>query len=567
MIKTLEIKNVALIDRAVIEFGSGLNVLSGETGSGKSVILDAINFVLGAKADKTMIRHGETDCLVSAAFDVSDNLTVKNLIEEYTGEQAEDELIITRKLTADGKSTIRLNGAPFSAGMLRGITAYLIDVHGQSEHYSLTKPAEQLKILDKFCKNALSYPLDECRRTIKRLKETDDALKGFGGSESERAIKADILKFQIDEITSADLLAGEEDALLEKRKKIQNAEKIGEAFSEAKSALSDENCALDALRCAVRAIGAISSLDKSYAELEDRLNSAYSEIEDVAETIGDASDDFDFDEAEADEVENRLEIYKNLKKKYGASLESINDFLSKAEAEYEKLVNFDAEYAKFSKQKSVLLSALNESLRAVSKIRREFSVDFCKKVTEQLKALGMKNARFDISFNDFTPIEDAPYPENGNDEVTYEFSANLGEPTKPLSKIISGGEMSRFMLALKTIISEYQDISTYVFDEIDVGISGATAEVVAKKFADIAKSTQIIAVSHLPIVCAMSDVNIKISKIEDNGKTVTQIKNLSKSEKVSEIMRIMSGENASEIARKHAEETVASCEAYKLSRK
>ncbi len=170
MIKTLEIKNVALIDRAVIEFGSGLNVLSGETGSGKSVILDAINFVLGAKADKTMIRHGETDCLVSAAFDVSDNLTVKNLIEEYTGEQAEDELIITRKLTADGKSTIRLNGAPFSAGMLRGITAYLIDVHGQSEHYSLTKPAEQLKILDKFCKNALSHPLDECRSTYDNRK-------------------------------------------------------------------------------------------------------------------------------------------------------------------------------------------------------------------------------------------------------------------------------------------------------------------------------------------------------------------------------------------------------------
>lgn len=563
MLKTLELKNVALIDRATIEFGEGLNVLSGETGSGKSVILDALNFVLGAKADKSIIRHGEDSCFVTAAFDVTDNPTVKGILEDYSDETPDDELIISRKLTSDGKSQIRVNGEAYSASMLKGITGYLIDVHGQSDHYSLLKSSEQLKVLDKFCKKELESEFVVLKEIISALKTVDEELKRFGGSESERAIRADILKFQIDEIENADIRDGEEEELLEKRKKIQNAEKISEAFSQAKSALTEENCALDCLSGAVRAISGISSLDKRYAEFEERLKAAYSEIEDVSESIADVSDDFDFDEAEADKVESRLDLIKNLKKKYGASASQIEEFLTEAKREYEKLVNFDVEYAKFSAQKAKLIISLNSSYKKITDIRRKFSLDFCKRVTEQLKALGMKHANFEITFSEKGEVENAPYPENGNDEVEFNFSANLGEPVKPLSKIISGGEMSRFMLALKVITSGYHDISTYVFDEIDVGISGATAEVVAKKFADISRKTQVLAISHLPVVCAMSDVPIKISKIEENGKTVTVVKNLSKSEKIYEIMRIMSGENASDIAYKHAEETVNSCDAYK----
>lgn len=563
MLKTLELKNVALIDRATIEFGEGLNVLSGETGSGKSVILDALNFVLGAKADKSIIRHGEDSCFVTATFDVTDNPTVKGILEDYSDETPDDELIISRKLTSDGKSQIRVNGEAYSASMLKGITGYLIDVHGQSDHYSLLKSSEQLKVLDKFCKKELESEFVVLKEIISALKTVDEELKRFGGSESERAIRADILKFQIDEIENADIRDGEEEELLEKRKKIQNAEKISEAFSQAKSALTEENCALDCLSGAVRAISGISSLDKRYAEFEERLKAAYSEIEDVSESIADVSDDFDFDEAEADKVESRLDLIKNLKKKYGASASQIEEFLTEAKREYEKLVNFDIEYAKFSAQKAKLIISLNSSYKKITDIRRKFSLDFCKRVTEQLKALGMKHANFEITFSEKSEVENAPYPENGNDEVEFNFSANLGEPVKPLSKIISGGEMSRFMLALKVITSGYHDISTYVFDEIDVGISGATAEVVAKKFADISRKTQVLAISHLPVVCAMSDVPIKISKIEENGKTVTVVKNLSKSEKIYEIMRIMSGENASDIAYKHAEETVNSCDAYK----
>ena len=562
MIKSLELTNVALIDKATIEFGKGLNVLTGETGSGKSVILDAINFVLGAKADKSMIRHGEAACFATAVFDISENASVKKLLDEY-GAETDDELIVNRKFTFDGKSAIRVNGEPYSASMLKSLTGYLIDVHGQSEHYSLLKVSEQLKILDKFCKGELENAKRDCSRLCGELKGVDKELGKFGGSESERAIKADILKFQIDEIEKAGFTENEEEELLIKRKKIQSAEKLAEAFSSSRGALSEENCALDMLNSSIRALSAITNLDEKYLTLYERLKAACAEVEDISETIDELSDDCYFDESEADEVENRLETIKTLKKKYGANFEEINNFLVNAITEYDKLINFDAEYAKLAEKKNKLLLELNKSLKTISEIRKKHSVEFCQKVTAQLHELGMKRATFEIEFKDRAEISAAPYPENGNDEIEFEFSANLGEPVKSLSKIISGGEMSRFMLALKTIISEYQDISTYVFDEIDVGISGATAETVAKKFADISKSIQVIAISHLPQVSAMSDCALKISKVERDEKTFTIVEKLDKKEKIAEIARIMGGENASSIVMKHAEEMVAASDEYK----
>lgn len=457
MIKTLEIKNVALIGGAVIEFDDGLNVLSGETGSGKSVIIDAVNFVLGAKADKTMIRHGETSCSVTAVFTVDDNKSARSVLNEL-GVEYDDEIIVSRKFSVDGKSSIRVNGEQFSSSMLKNLTTYLIDVHGQSEHYSLLKPAEQLKILDKFCGEKLNDLKRECAEICAKLKNTDEEMKNFGGNERERAIKADVLKFQIEEIRNADLKENEEEELLVRRKKIQSAEKLAEAFSICSGALSGENGAIDAINQAVRAIGSISGIDEKYAELYERLKSASCEVEDIAETITDFAEDTEFNEGEADETENRLEVYKTLKRKYGADFGEINAFYEKSVEEYDKLVNFDAEYAKQAEIKQKLLNELNRKNSQISAIRREFSVKFCQNVTEQLHLLGMKRAVFKISFSDVAAVTDAPYTPNGNDEVTFEFSANLGEPVKPLSKIISGGEMSRFMLALKTIISEYQDI-------------------------------------------------------------------------------------------------------------
>lgn len=562
MIKRLELKNIALIEHAIIDFEKGLNVLSGETGSGKSVIVDSINFVLGAKADKSMIRHGESECFASVTFDVSNNNTAREVIEDFGGE-VEDEIIVNRKFNADSKSVIRVNGMPFTLSMLRAVTTSLVDVHGQSEHYSLMKKSEQLKVLDRFSNKTLSLLKTENRQIVASLKEIDKKLQGFGGSESERAIRADILKYQIEEIQNADIKSGEEDELIAKKKMLQNAEKIAESLNSVKSAIYGDGCISDMLGEAIRYFNQISSLSEDYSNLAERLKSASLELSDVADTADDYLSDIEFDEGEADRIEKRLDTIKTIKKKYGTSVDEVEEFLQKATNEYEKLINFDFEYSKLTTEKTKLIKELNAIYENITHVRQASAKEFAQKVVNQLTSLGMKDASFSVKFEDVEPISDAPYSENGNDVIEFAFSANLGEPEKPLSKIISGGEMSRFMLALKAIICEYQEISTYIFDEIDVGISGKTAETVAEKFADISKTIQVIAISHLPQICAFSDVSFAIEKITENGKTHTKINKLSSGRKISEIVRIIGGNDASEVAVMHAKEMIASADKYK----
>lgn len=562
MIKSLELKNIALIDHAIIDFEKGLNVLSGETGSGKSVIVDSINFVLGAKADKSMIRHGESECFASVIFDVSQNATAKEILADLDVE-FDDEVIVSRKFTADSKSVIRVNGAPFTLGMLRSVTQSLVDVHGQSDHYSLMKRSEQLKVLDKFSDKSLLDLKESCRLICKELTNTDELLSGFGGSEQERAIRADILKFQIDEIEGASLVEGEEDELIIKRKKIQSAEKIAQSLSTVKSAILNDGCITDILSEAIRSLNQISSIDEKYEELYNRLKEVSADITDIGYLSDDYLSDVEFSEGEADAIEDRLDKIKSLKKKYGSTVEEIFEFLSKAQEEYNKLINFDNEYEKLILQKSRQLKMLNECYHQITEVRRASSKTLCERVLSHLKQLGMKDASFEIVFNQTSEVEDAPYHENGNDEIEFAFSANLGEPTKPLSKIISGGEMSRFMLALKAIVCEYQDVSTYIFDEIDVGISGKTAETVAEKFADISRSVQVIAISHLPQICAFSDVSFAIEKFADKEKTHTKIIKLSSDKKIDEIVRIIGGSSDSEPAKLHAKEMLERAKLYK----
>ena len=562
MLKSLQLKNVALIERAEIEFEKGLNVLSGETGSGKSVVIDSINFVLGAKADKTMIRHGENDCLVIAVFDVENLTGVKNLLTD-SGFDDSDEIIVSRKLTADGKSSIRLNGEPVTLGMLRTITGNLIDVHGQSDHYSLLKDSEQLAVVDNFSGDNLKILKNQCLDICKDLREIDEKMLSFGGSESERAIRADILKYQIEEIKNADPKEGEEDELLAKRKKIQSAEKIAEAFGETKNAIDGENCISDLLGSALRRLGQVASLDDEYSSIFDRLKSVSEELTDISSVSEDILDGLEFNEEDADKIENRLDVIKNLKRKYGNTEKEIEEFLQNAENEYDKLCNFDAEYAELTSLKQKKIAVLNDIYSKISDERKNQAKKLSSKVTGELRQLGMKDAEFKIDFEPLKEISDAPYSGNGGDRVEFMFSANLGEPVKPMSKIISGGEMSRLMLALKTVISSYHEISTYIFDEIDAGISGKTAETVAEKFADISKGVQIIAISHLPQIVSFSDYSYKIAKYTENGKTYTGITKLDDSEKVEEVVRLIGGDLTSKSAVEHATELIEKANEYK----
>ncbi|MBQ9729697.1 MAG: DNA repair protein RecN [Clostridia bacterium] len=564
MLSKLTVKNVALIEHAEIEFTEGLNVLSGETGAGKSVILDSVNFVLGAKADKTMIRHGETECMVKAEFFVPETSKAVEVLREMDVE-TDGEIIISRKYAENGKNSIKINGNSVTASMLRSVTDSLVDVHGQSEHFFLLKESNQLKTLDE----VIGAPIEELKQTLSSFlqekKKIDEDMALLGGDEEERARTLSLLAYQITEIEDVDLKDGEEEELNAKRIKINNLEKILYALKEASEALSGENGAIDALRASKRALSSVSSLDQEYENYFERAESLCIEADDIAEGLSDLADGLYFDENEAAETEARLDVIRDLKRKYGANKQEIDEYLAQIKEKHDFLADSDAKYSALEKKRAALLKKIYDTCRTMTGLRKTEGEKFCNRVTEELKTLNIASAQFKLSFTEYLPEDAERATVNGLDGISFLFSANAGEPLKPLNKIISGGEMSRFMLAIKTQLSSVNGISTYVFDEIDAGISGKTAKVVGEKFAKIAKSTQIIAVSHLAQIAAMSDGEFLIEKIEEGGKTHTSVYSLDSESKKKEIVRLLGGDTGDEFAFQHAEELLKQANEYKKS--
>lgn len=563
MLNKLIIKNVALIDYAEIDFTFGLNVLSGETGSGKSVILECINFVLGAKADKSFIRDGENDCLVQAEFDVSNNKVIKNLLEDNDFE-VEDVILISRKITKDGKNTVKINGNTVTVGMLKAFTSNLIDVHGQSEHFSLLKNSNQLSLIDEICGEDCYKIKEEIKKEINEYKTILSNLDELGGDESQRAIRVDILDYQIKEITSVNLKDGEEEELLDLKSKINNLEKIKNALYAVKSISSGDLNFFSLLADAKKQISNISDISEDYLKLSNRISDISVELSDLSDTADNLIDGlFDMD-VDSNYVESRLEQIKNLKRKYGNSFEEINLFLSNALEEKNKLENFNTLANDLLNKKSKFEKEIYKLYNKLSNIRKEKSLIFSNAVKNELFELGMKGADFTVSFKDLPSIEDSKFVSiNGIDELEFLFSANVGESLKPLSNVISGGEMSRFMLAVKTQSSKANFVQTFIFDEIDSGISGNTAKIVAYKFAKIAKNTQILAISHLPQISAMADTNFLICKKELDGRTVTRVEPLSSEDKILEVSRLVGGDFNSENSILLAKELVENADAYK----
>ena len=564
MLSKLTIKNVALIERAEIEFGEGLNVLSGETGAGKSVILDSVNFVLGAKADRSMIRYGEAECMVKAEFFVPETSKAVQALREMDVD-TDGEIIISRKFSENGKNAIKINGNTVTATMLRKITDSLVDVHGQSEHFFLLKESNQLKTLDTVCGEALLPMKADLSEFLKEKRHIEEQIAILGGDEKERGRRLDVLRFQIEEIEAVDIQEGEEEELLSKRNKIMNLEKIITAVRDAMNALDGEGGVADGLRAALRSVNAISRLDESYANAAESLEGLASEAADVAETLSDMADELYFDENEANEVEARLDAIRTLKRKYGANKQEIDAYLEKIRAEYDLLSDCEGQYAVLTSQKEKLDKKIYKVCREITTLRKSSGEAFCKRVTEELKTLNIASAQFAIEFKDYTEEDVSSANASGLDDVCFMFSANAGEPMKSLGKIISGGEMSRFMLAVKTQISDVNEISTYIFDEIDAGISGKTAKVVGEKLARIAAKTQIIAVSHLAQIAVMSDNEFLIEKEELGGKTLTNVYALDEDQQTQEIVRLLGGENKDEYALKHAKELLKQAKDYKNS--
>ena len=560
MLKTLYLKNIALVDEAEIAFSEGLNVLSGETGAGKSVILDSIDFALGAKADKGMIRSGQSECSVRAEFTCEPEL-LRPVLEELDLEES-DTLLIVRRLNADGRGSLKVNGCPMTATMLRKLTSQLVDVHGQSEHFFLLKETNQLRLLDQIA--GTEQERAEVASLLKERRAYAEKLSSLGGDEGERERRADILRFQIDELENAALKEGEEEELTALRTKYQNAEKILGGLRTVRDALLSDGGASDAVNTAHRGLISIEKYG-DYAALSERLESALAEIEDIGETAESLAEELDIDEREAERVENRLDEIKSLKKKYGGSVEEALNFLSRAKEELQLLENSAEECEKLKALLDGNAKKLYSACEALTKKRKEGAEGFTRRVTEELKTLNIPSARFEIAFDPYSE-EDLPRAHaEGLDRVKFLFSANAGEPVKELGKIISGGEMSRFMLAVKAQLSSIGTIGTYIFDEIDAGIGGKTARVVAEKFADIAKTTQIIAVSHLAQIAAFADRQFLIEKKEEGGRTFSRIRPLEEEERAGELVRLLGGEQGGS-ALMHAEELLKNARAYRSER-
>ena len=557
MLRTLYLKNVALVDEAEIAFSEGLNVLSGETGAGKSVILDSIDFVLGAKADKGMIRSGQSECSVRAEFSCDPEL-LRPVLEELDLEES-DTLLIVRRLNADGRSSLRVNGCPMTAAMLRKLTSRLVDVHGQSEHFFLLKEANQLRLLDQIA--GTREAREKVGKLLKERRALQEKLSSLGGDEGERERRADILRFQIEELENAALKEGEEEELLALRTKYQNAEKILGGLKTVRDALLSDGGAADAVNTAHRGFLSIVRYG-DYDALSERLENALAELEDIGETAESLAEELDIDEREAERVENRLDEIRSLKKKYGGSVEEALSFLARAREELSLLENSAEECEKLRarlENNSVLLYA---ACRKLTELRKAGAEGFTERVVGELRTLNIPSARFEIAFEPYSE-EDLPrVNSDGLDRVRFLFSANAGEPPKELGKIISGGEMSRFMLAVKAQLSSLGSIGTYIFDEIDAGIGGKTARVVAEKFSAIARSTQIIAVSHLAQIAAFADREFLIEKQEAEGRTFSRIRLLGEEERREELVRLLGGDR-SESALRHADELLESARAYK----
>ncbi len=562
MLERLTIKNVALIENADVVFSEGLNVLSGETGAGKSVILDSVNFVLGAKADRSMIRYGESECTVRAEFSVTQNSAALKALRELDID-SDGEIIISRKFSNSGKNTVKINGNTVTTTMLRSVTDSLVDVHGQSEHFFLLKESNQLKMLDDVVGTPLVNKKELLTGFLRKNKEIDAQIAMLGGDEKDRERRMDVLRFQIEEIETVDLQDGEEEELIAKRNKMNNLEKIITAIRDASSCLSGEGGVLDGLREANRAIGSVSALDEAYEKACEDLESVALNAEDIAERLTDFGESLYYDENEAEQTESRLDAIRALKRKYGANKKEIDEYYRVICEEYELLADCDGKYTALTNEKQKNLRRIYELCREMTALRQEHGAAFCKRVTEELKTLNITHAQFDIRFTPYAETDAHKANANGLDEICFLFSANAGEPMKPLGKIISGGEMSRFMLAVKTQLSDLNEISTYIFDEIDAGISGKTAKVVGEKLARIAKRTQIIAVSHLAQIAVMSDREFLIEKQEQDEKTLTNVQVLDEEKKLVEIMRLLGGTDGESYARKHAEEMLQQAKDYK----
>lgn len=540
MLQTLKIENVALIEQTTLQFDEKLNVISGETGAGKSIMLDALSFVFGGRADKTLIRSGANSMKVEAIFTNLSNKQKLFIINELNI-SCDDEMFLSREIDVNGRNICKINGELVPVASVKKICQMLTDVHGQSEHLSILDNAYQLKIIDLYSKIA-DEKLINLNAKIDELKNIENQIKDLGGSETEKQNLIDLYSYQINEINNAKIMENEYEELSLEKKEMQQFEKVNENLKttyEANCKNGFTDTASDKISVAIKSMRNISELNPQYNEILNRLESLRIELEDINDTVADFLHNNIFDQERFEYVDTRLDFIKSLFRKYGGDYENLTKYFEEIKVKLDNLINGQAKYEELNNQKEKVLNEIDKIQEDLSKIRKNSAVKLKEKMQEELHFLGMPNAVIDIEFSRIVER----YSATGFDKVEFMFSSNLGFEPRALNKVVSGGEMSRVMLAYKIVVSNVDDIHTIVFDEIDSGLSGNIAMVVAQYMARLSLNKQIIAVSHLPQICAMADFNIQVEKYDEDNRTHTRAKTLNNDELLKEIARLMGADN------------------------
>ncbi len=539
MLENLHIKNVALIEECQVSFGHGLNILTGETGAGKSMLIDSLQFALGGRMGKDFLRRGQKMALVEALFSIKEGGFGEKLADSGIAPEEDGSVLITRTLNDAGKSVCRINGSMVTVSMLRELAADLIDIYGQHEHQSLLNPSKHIRLLDRFCTGEFHEVIEAYQKNYEHRKEIDRQLAELLGDEAQREQRLDILTFQKEEIEAAALVAGEEEEeLTEKKKRLTHMERLIRLTIESTALLYDGTdemqSACDSVSIAVENLKECAGLDPALEGYAASLEGIYVGLEDISREVKRYAQNLEEDPAELEFVEERLQTIYKMKRKYGGSVEAVLEFYRNISQELEFFSDSQGRVIQLNTERGQVQQRLEEGAEKLTALRQEAAERIAGQIEDSLKDMEMKNAKFSIRV---TPREE--WNHLGKDKVEFMISPNKGEALKPLSKIASGGEMSRVMLALKAVLVDADEIETFIFDEIDTGVSGRTAAKVGKKMSLIGEKRQILCITHLPQIAAMADKHFLIEKKTRDDQTLTVVSSLGEEASIREVARLM----------------------------
>lgn len=556
----MTIKNFAIIESLSLTFQEGMTVLTGETGAGKSIIIDALGLLVGGRGSADFIRHGEERLELQGLFALAeDNLACRNALIENGIDASDDMVVLERSLFRSGKNSCRINGKLVTTVLLRQIGSKLIDIHSQHEHQELMNEEFHLSLLDRFASDKIKPALTKYQTNFKEYQTIEKEWQNWTKNERELAQRLDMLRFQQQEIENANLQAGEEDRLLEQKNILANFEKLNENLQGAYAAIQGEPGGLEFVGEAMRQMETAASIHTDYKAVSEAISSSYYMLEDSMSQIRQSLDQLEFQPEELNQIESRLNDLNQLKRKYGKTIEDIIQYEQEISSEMEKLTDSESHVGHLETKLATLKTELTKQAATLTDIRKKAAVTLEKQIKQELNQLYMEKAIFSVRFE----ANKMELTELGQDSVVFYMSTNPGEPLKPLAKIASGGELSRMMLALKTIFSRHQGITSIIFDEVDIGVSGRVGQAIAEKIYAVSVGSQVLCISHLPQVAAMANHHYYITKKVQNKRTTTSVTVLKGVEKVEEISRMIAGIEVTELTKQHAKEMIEQAEKVK----